>query len=226
MIKKELSADEIRKLLFESRSIGKGTYGVVTRYNEGTLLKIYYKDIIETYLSRDISKLDKEVEDNIEAEKLMMEIKPETRTKLDVMICNIEQLEKTKSKSLIQGVATYKGYLLGVFLEDYEEYELLENIFTELNQREREIVLSSASASLGDLYKHGIIPRDIKEDSIMVRRCDLDVKLIDLDDTETRYEDEDYLKQFPHIKQGTVKAFNDMKKRLESRIVQREEIDR
>ena len=48
MIKKELSLDEINKLLFENRSIGQGTYGIVTKYEEGTLLKIYYKDIIET----------------------------------------------------------------------------------------------------------------------------------------------------------------------------------
>lgn len=76
------------------------------------------------------------------------------------------------------------------------------------------------------MYKHGIIPRDIKEDNIMVRREDLDVKLIDLDDTETRYENEEYLEEFPYIKQEAIRTFENMKKRLEDIIEQSEGIDR
>lgn len=226
MIKKELSLDEINKLLFENRSIGQGTYGIVTKYEEGTLLKIYYKDIIETYLSRDISKLDKEIENKIEIEQFMKEIRPEKRTKLEEMTSNIDQLRKTKSSSLIKGVATYRGYLIGVFVEEYKGYELLEKIFAKLNEEERNKVLDNASTCLGDLYRNGIIPRDIKEDNIMVRKEDLDIKLIDLDDSETRYENEEYLEEFPHIKKDAIKAFENMKKRLEDIIEQIEGIDR
>ena len=61
---------------------------------------------------------------------------------------------------------------------------------------------------MADLYKNGIIPRDIKEDNILVR------KLIDLDDIETRYEDQDYLQEYSYIRKDAAEAFEKMKKRL------------
>lgn len=226
MIVRELSLEEMRKILFESRIIGQGTYGMVTKSEEGTLVKIYYKEIQNTYFSKDISKLDKEIEDNIKIEKQLKEMLPKKQTKLERMRTYTEQLEKTKSGSLIKGIATYKGYLIGVFLQEYKGYELLRDIFEKLGEEERKIVLSSTAMLLGDLYKHGIIPRDIKEDNIMVRKEDLDVKIIDLDDSETRYETEEYLEEFPHIKQEAIRTFENMKKRLQNVIEQSEGIDR
>ena len=60
---------------------------------------------------------------------------------------------------------------------------------------------------MADLYKNGIIPRDIKEDNILVRKNDLDVKLIDLDD-------QDYLQEYSYIRKDAAEAFEKMKKRL------------
>ena len=44
MINISFSKEEIKKLLFESEVIGRGTYGLIVKYDEDTLLKIYYKD--------------------------------------------------------------------------------------------------------------------------------------------------------------------------------------
>lgn len=215
MINKELSKDDIKKLLYESKIIGHGTYGVIVEYDENTLLKIYYKDIFDTFYSKNIEKLDEEIESSIEIEAFMIESGIKSKTKLEDMKSNIEQLEKTKSKSLIKGTLTYKGFLIGIILENYREYDLLKNIFADLDENSQKKVISLAGILFGDLYKYGIIPRDIKEDNIMVRKNDLDVKLIDLDDIETRYEDEEYLKENSHIKKDAVEAFEKMKQRLE-----------
>lgn len=210
MINKELSKEELSTLLFknENQKHG-GTYGIVTKYAENLLIKIYYKDIFDAYISKDISKIDKEIQDRIEIDELL-----KRKSNVSIMIDKIEQLKQTKSKDLIQGIATYNGYLIGIFLEEYKDYEVLGKVFPKLNEKEREKVLAISGELVEDLYRHGIIPRDIKEDNILVRKSDLDVKIIDLDDVETRYEDEEYLNEFPYIKAEANREFSSMKNRL------------
>ena len=60
MINISFSKEEIKKLLFESEVIGHGTYGLIVKYDEDTLLKIYYKDRKSTRLNSshtDISRM-------------------------------------------------------------------------------------------------------------------------------------------------------------------------
>ena len=57
-----LNKEELQNLLFKSKVIGQGTYGLIVEYDDNTLLKIYYKDIFETYNSRNIDKIDKDIE--------------------------------------------------------------------------------------------------------------------------------------------------------------------
>lgn len=89
-----------------------------------------------------------------------------------------------------------------------------EPFFLDLHENEQKLILDKSASLLADLYKNGIIPRDIKEDNILVRKNDLDVKLIDLDDNETRYEDQDYLQEYSYIRKDAAEAFEKMKKRL------------
>ena len=216
MMNKELEKDEIIKILSEYEVVGKGTDGILFKYDENTLLKIYYKDIFDAYM--DISKLDIVIKSNLEIEEEMKNINNKYRTHLETAISNINQLQSTKSNSLIKGVATYKSYLIGSFIEYYREHELLYEIFPSLNNGEQRIIFDTLEDLIEDLYEHGVCPTDLKEDNIMVRKSDLDVKIIDLDGKETRYENTEYLKKFPHIKTNVIKSFMDMKKRLEKSI--------
>ena len=214
MIKKELNKIEIGKLLFNSKIVGQGTYGLIVEYDDNTLIKIYYKDIFETYHNKDITKLDEEIILKNKVEKETLQLGIIKKNKLEEMKNKIKQLETTKSSGLIKGLATYNDCLIGVFLEYYKEYEKLSLIFDKLNKQQQEKVLKKSGRILGDLFKHGIFPRDIKEDNILVRKEDLDIKLIDLDDIETRYENKEYIKEFPYIKKEAVNQFIKMKTRL------------
>ncbi len=216
MMNKELEKDEIIKILSEYEVVGKGSYGILFKYDENTLLKIYYKDIFDAYM--DISKLDSVIKLNLEIEEEMKNINNKYRTNLETAISNINQLQSTKSNSLIKGVATYKSYLIGSFIEYYREHELLSKIFPSLNNSEQRSIFDTLADLIADLYEHGVCPTDLKEDNIMVRKSDLDIKIIDLDGEGTRYENTEYLKEFPHIKRNVIKAFMDMKKRLEKSI--------
>ena len=123
------------------------------------------------------------------------------KKRIQIIEEKIQQLQQTQSRTLIKGTAIYQGYPIGVFLENYKGYDKLGTVF-------------QSASLLADLYKNGIIPRDIKEDNILVRKNDLDVKLIDLDDIETRYEDQDYLQEYSYIRKDAAEAFEKMKKRL------------
>jgi len=204
MINKSFSKEEIKKLLFESEVIGHGTYGLIVKYDEDTLLKIYYKDIFDTFYLK-----------NIEIENEMIQMGLKCKTRLKDMISRIQQLENTKSRGLIKGIAMYKECMIGVFLERYKNYDTLTNVFSDLQKADQKRVLDVTANLLVDLYKNGVVPVDIKEDNVMVRKKDLDIKLIDLDDNETRYEDKKYLYEHSYIKKDVINSFEKMKDRLE-----------
>lgn len=100
------------------------------------------------------------------------------------------------------------------FLKIIKDMISWEPFFLDLHENEQKLILDKSASLLADLYKNGIIPRDIKEDNILVRKNDLDVKLIDLDDIETRYENQDYLQEYSYIRKDAAEAFEKMKKRL------------
>ena len=85
MIEKSLNKDDMKRFLFESEVIGQGTYGLVVKYNEDTLLKIYYKNIINTYISKNIEKLDEEINNGIKIEETMIELGQQSTTTLENM---------------------------------------------------------------------------------------------------------------------------------------------
>ncbi|HPE14652.1 MAG TPA: hypothetical protein PLT65_02310 [Bacilli bacterium] len=67
------------------------------------------------------------------------------------------------------------------------------------------------------LISSNIYPQDVKENNILLRKRDLDVKFIDLDDDETRYEQKEYIEKFPHVLRTPLTQFDDMCKRLTRR---------
>lgn len=211
---KSLNKEELQSLLFKSKVIAQGNYGLIVEYDDDTLLKIYYKDIFETYSSRNIDKLDKEINNRIEVENEMIEMRIIDKKQIETIEGKIQQLQQTQSRTLIKGTAIYQGYPIGVFLKNYKGYDKLRDIFGNLHENQQRVILDKSASLFADLYKSGVIPRDIKEDNILVRKNDLDVKIIDLDDSETRYEEHDYLRKYPHIRKDAVEAFEKMKTRL------------
>ncbi len=211
---KSLNKEELQSLLFKSKVIAQGNYGLIVEYDDDTLLKIYYKDIFETYSSRNIDKLDKEINNRIEVENEMIEMRIIDKKQIETIEGKIQQLQQTQSRTLIKGTAIYQGYPIGVFLKNYKGYDKLRDIFANLHENQQRVILDKSASLFADLYKSGVIPRDIKEDNILVRKNDLDVKIIDLDDSETRYEEHDYLREYPHIRKDAVEAFEKMKTRL------------
>ena len=81
-----LNKEELQNLLFKSKVIGQGTYGLIVEYDDNTLLKIYYKDIFETYNSRNIDKIDKEINNRIEVENQMIKMKILNKKRIEIII--------------------------------------------------------------------------------------------------------------------------------------------
>ena len=72
-------------------------------------MKIYYKDIFETYNSRNIAKIDEEINDRIEVENQMIKMKILDKKRIQIIEEKIQQLQQTQSRTLIKGTAIYQG---------------------------------------------------------------------------------------------------------------------
>lgn len=209
----EITKEQLFALLFEGEIIGSGTYGILKEFNPTTLAKIYYKEIIDTYLSRDPSKLDKEIEINKSVREMLN--KNHNSDEFD----ELERIEQLKLKylfdiGLIKGILTYKGYKIGILLNYYRDYTNLNKISKNLSIDSLQIVMKRIKEKLEEMMQNGVFPRDLKEDNILVRQTDLDVVFIDLDDSETRFEEMDYILTHPHIKSSCLERYNQMENRI------------
>lgn len=202
----EITKEQLLALLFEGEIIGMGTYGILKEINPTTLAKIYYKEVIDTYLSKDPNKLDQEIETN----KRVREMHDTDE---------LERIEQSKMKylfeiGLLKGVLTYNGYKIGVLLNYYKDYTELAEISNNLSIDSLHFVMEKIKEKLKDMMQNGIFPRDLKEDNILVRQNDLDVVFIDLDDSETRFEQMDYILTHPHIKSDCLERYNQIEERV------------
>lgn len=210
----ELSNQEIITFLKSGLVIKNGQFGLIIEINEHTVFKFYYKSLYEIYQNPSKSILEQEIDTLIEIEQFLMKTSSHKETKLNRMFRNFKRFEGTKSENLIQGIAVYKNYPIGIFMRNYKEYEKLTDIYGKLDKKDKEKILLKIDELLLELEGHGVYPRDLKEDNVLVKEEDLDVVLIDLDGDETRFEDEEYIKNFQHIKQEVNKRRDEMRKRL------------
>ena len=100
------------------------------------------------------------------------------------------------------------------FFYHYKDYEPLNNIKDKLTTEELQKVLTTVKYLINKLTENNLYPETINEENIIVRRKDLDVKLINLDTKDTRLETESYIKKFPHIPRNVEKNYQEIKKRI------------
>lgn len=198
----EISNQELINFLSNKKNCyDYGAFGILFKYDNSTLLKIYYEDIFNTYTTLDSNKLDQEII-NIDINKL------------DQLKKIYTTLKKTKSNSLIKGIITYKGYPIGILLEYYKNYLKLSVTYEKLNPNDKIKVLSNIKELLNNLFENNIYPTDIKEDNILINPDNLDIKLIDLDGIETQIKNNEYIKKCPHIKNYCMEKYYKMSIRL------------
>ena len=207
MKKVEINKENLMQLLKNKDiTIGQGTYGLIKKVDDNTLLKIYYKKIYNTYKSLNEETLDKEISNNKEIEEI---VKSQELVEL-----RRQHLLKLYELSLIKGIVLYENYEIGVLLTYYKDYEELTDSFQKLSVSEKKETLSKINIELENLMKNNIYPHDLKESNIMINLNNLDIKIIDLDGDETRYEDIEYVLQYPYIKNECIIRYNQMCKRL------------
>ncbi len=214
----ELSREEINYFLRREEVVGQGVYGIVLPYNDELVIKLYYKDFIDGYIDRNIDTFENNILRNIEVEKIMFESKMIDNRKLEMLVNNFSKLKITKCGDLIQGIVTYKEYPIGILLRNYVCYNKLSDIYNHLLKVDLEWIFGEIKRLLNDLEEYGIYPGDIKEDNVLVKKDGniFDVKIIDLDDVCTRYEEWEYVNDHPHIKKRVIESYNEMKRRLKT----------
>ena len=100
--------------------------------------------------------------------------------------------------SLITGVLSYKGLLVGIQMKYLKNYTTLKEISTRVEDSKLVIYLNKVYELVCNLLMENIVPTDVKEDNILVNEETKDVVLIDLDGSETIYGPDNYLIDFPY----------------------------
>lgn len=156
--------------------------------------KIYYRDFIKTYISKNEEFLDEVVNSLLEIEKLTNFGLRDLYKKLN----ELNRLAGTKSASLITGVLSYKRLLVGIQMNYFKDYVTLKEISTMVEDSKLDIYLNKVYEFVCNLLMENIVPTDVKEDNILVNEETNDVALIDLDGIETIYGPDNYLIDFPY----------------------------
>ena len=189
----EISKDKFLSYLLNPNPIFQGQFGKIVLDNN-KLYKIYYRDFIKTYINKDECFLDDEVNSLLEIEKLTNFELRDPYKKLK----ELNRLARTKSASLITGVLSYNGLLVGIQMNYLKNYTTLKEISTRVEDSKLVIYLNKAYEIVYDLLMENIVSTDVKEDNILVNEETNDVVLIDLDGSETIYGPDNYLIDFPY----------------------------
>lgn len=189
----EISKDKFLSYLLNPNPIFQGQFGKIVLDNN-KLYKIYYRDFIKTYINKDECFLDDEVNSLLEIEKLTNFELRDPYKKLN----ELNRLARTKSASLITGVLSYKGLLVGIQMNYLKNYTTLKEISTRVEDSKLDIYLNKVYELVCNLLMENIVPTDVKEDNILVNEETNDVVLIDLDGSETIYGPDNYLIDFPY----------------------------
>lgn len=189
----EISKDKFLSYLLNPNSIFQGQFGKIVLENN-KLYKIYYRDFIKTYINKDECFLDDEVNSLLEIEKLTNFELRDPYKKLN----ELNRLARTKSASLITGVLSYNGLLVGIQMNYLKNYTTLKEISTRVEDSKLVIYLNKVYELVCNLLMENIVPTDVKEDNILVNEETNDVVLIDLDGSETIYGPDNYLIDFPY----------------------------
>lgn len=171
----ELSAQTIEGLFHKGQE-GSGAFGTVVPYNRGQLIKLY-----QTVFCSDLPWQSKIREKIAQDKKYKMEGK-----KLHYLYHKCAQIEKSRSGSYIDAVATYQDYPIGVIMKWYQEHQELRKIYPTLSPASKKIVELKIWRRVLDLEQVGIYPYDLKGDNVLVHPRNLDTVLIDLDDGATK----------------------------------------
>lgn len=189
----EISKDKFLSYLLNPNPIFQGQFGKIVLDNN-KLYKIYYRDFIKTYINKDECFLDDEVNSLLEIEKLTNFELRNPYKKLN----ELNRLARTKLASLITGVLSYNGLLVGIQMNYLKNYTTLKEISTRIEDSKLVIYLNKVYELVCNLLMENIVPTDVKEDNILVNEETNDVVLIDLDGSETIYGPDNYLIDFPY----------------------------
>lgn len=189
----EISKDKFLSYLLNPNPIFQGQFGKIVLDNN-KLYKIYYRDFIKTYINKDECFLDDEVNSLLGIEKLTNFELRDPYKKLN----ELNRLARRKSASLITGVLSYNGLLVGIQMNYLKNYTTLKEISTRVEDSKLVIYLNKVYELVCNLLMENIVPTDVKEDNILVNEETKDVVLIDLDGSETIYGPDNYLIDFPY----------------------------
>lgn len=211
----DISKDDLFHFLTNSDCIGQGCFGILSEYDNNTLIKIYYKELIETYISKDINKLDEEITNKIEIQEELKKLRPPSPNDKEIEELNKKKNELLEQMGVLKGLVYYRGIEVGTLINYYKGYEELGEIYPKLSCNNQRYLLDKIKNKLTEHIKNNLYLTDLKEDNVLVNPQTLEIAFIDLDDLYTRYEEKEYIIEH-NLKLGenTNEQYTNMVRRL------------
>ena len=209
---KKLSIKELIYHCSLRGNIGSGCQGIINKYDDSTVLKIYYSYIYSGYNTLDPEILTAEIEDLKRIENILIK-NGNYIGRLGKLRYLHQKLSLTRSP-IIKSIALCNDYPVGVFLEYYKDYESICKCFNSLKQSDKKIVLERIKGLIDDLVNHDIYPTDLHLNNIIIDKKTLSVKLIDLDDYKTVVEPKKHIKKISLLKKECYKSVKKLKETI------------
>lgn len=167
-----ISVRKLLKIYENNENIGIGNFGVVNKFDENTLIKLYNaKPFVPRLLVQCLKERDFDL------------IQKETNKKdLERLKKLIERQSSIKYTKLPIDTVITKKYLSAVLLPYYKGYITLFDLNKSLNLKEKVKILEIIREKVLELEKNYIYPTDLHQRNVIINLNTYDTVLIDLDD--------------------------------------------
>ena len=126
---------------------------------------MYYKDIFNTYINKNINLLDNEIDLHLSVEEQVLKSSKNSR---EIYDNDRQKLAILTKLGYINKVLYYRGYKIGIEMKYYKNYLKLSNSLSLLNKDDVKDIIQQVSDRLNELYSYNIYPNDLSIDNILI----------------------------------------------------------
>ena len=166
-----------------------GGNGIIYKYNELEILKLFYYSYFKDYDYKIIDKIIEDIILKVESENTTKRLFPNYIDSKRKLYNLITRLNNTSSNDLFKGLVLTDNHVIGTILNHYENYSSYQELYKKFSFGENIYIMNKLIKLIEELLANGIYPTDLKLENIMINKNTMDIKLIDLDDNTTMLTD-------------------------------------
>ena len=184
-----LKKEDLKQFITSLEYLKHGGNGIIYKYNETEILKLFYYSYFKNYDSITIDKVIEDIIAKTETENITKILFPNYINSKRKLYNLVTRLNNTSSNDLFRGLVLTDNHVIGTILNHYQNYFSYQELYKKFSFEENVYIMNKLIKLIEELLANGIYPTDLKLENVMINKDTLDVKLIDLDDNTTMLTD-------------------------------------